>query len=355
MDYKEVKKLSKEYDIPEEDILLIALNRYGIILENTTEKRIRFRLKLNTYEDIFYMAVCVNTYDSPFSIQNNKLLLNGECVAQVIDIEKDTCDTTYFRRNKTVMTLNSNARSQCRGCKFCGSYHLDSEDREQLDTPKKLRTYIEKFLKENKMKNLNEIVKITVCTGCFSNEEMLVEHLKMVKEVLAEYGFDKKLGYIGSQIRREESLEKIKNTIGQFSLTITTECFSNRDTLMRNEKSSLDIEQTIKLLDKAKELGFSSNIIYILGIDKLDVLEKNFTKLSKHFNRFPIVQVLQNYLLEQEKYRNEQAKTIEYYLKARKILETIFNDSNLKPRSWENYRSLFYTEYNKKEYKGIRI
>lgn len=66
---KEVESLSKKYNIPQADILLIALNRYGI-RANIDDNRIRFKIHLDIYDEIFYFAICVNTCETPFDIVN---------------------------------------------------------------------------------------------------------------------------------------------------------------------------------------------------------------------------------------------------------------------------------------------
>ena len=348
--YHDLVNLSKEFDVPVEDILFIALNRYGVMYD-TEDNRIRFYLKLNTLNETFFFAVCVNTYPSPFSIVGKELFLSDEKVGDLIGIEKDTCTSTYFRKGHSAMTVNSNSRSQCAGCKFCGTYKLDSDEDENLTSKQAIIDYYTQVIKENNFKDLKDMYQITVCTGCFPSENDLVEHLILLKKTLNKnFGFNGKINYIGSQLRTIENLKRIKDEIGDFSIYITTEKFTGRERIMRPEKASLNFENTIKLLDASINLGFTASVLYILGLEDLSIVKDYFSKLVSHVNKFPDIQIYQDYTPEQENFRCEDAKDFKYYLEARKFFEQAFASTTLKPRSWENYRSLFYTEFNHKIY-----
>ena len=123
------KKIADDHNLTLENVLSIALNRYGLNIENFKDKRIRFNLNLLDGSNSIYFAICVNTFkNSPFTLKDNIIYLEKTPVGTISSIEKDTCLSTYFRNNKKVITFNSNSRSKCIGCKFCGTYSLTDED-----------------------------------------------------------------------------------------------------------------------------------------------------------------------------------------------------------------------------------
>ena len=196
---------------------------------------------------------------------------------------------------------------------------------------------------------------ITVCTGCFKTEEDLINHLILLKKAFDRFYFEGSIRYIGSQIQNMDSLYKIKDEIGKFGLLVTTEKFVGREEIMRPEKSRLTLNLTKEFLKKADELGFEATFLYILGLEDLNVFEKYMEYMKDSVNKFPIVQIYQNYVNSQENYRCMDARKLDYYLKARQILERIYKEEHFTPESWENYRSLYYTKFKGKEYKKVRI
>jgi hypothetical protein len=109
------------------------------------------------------------------------------------------------------------------------------------------------------------------------------------------------------------------------------------------------------ILFRSLKHNFSTKYLYIVGLDDLDTMRHGIEVLEKSVNRIPLFQVMQNYVEEHENQRVSEAKSITYYLEARKMIETIFKDREFKPRSWENYRGLFYTSYQDEDLQCIRI
>lgn len=337
------QKLAIEYGVSIQNVLAIALNRYGIICKGVDDNRLRFNLCLLGEDNETFFAVCVNTYlDSPFELIGNELYLSGKLVGNVSNIEKDTCTSTYFRNNKKAITLNSNSRSKCVGCKFCGTYSLSEDDAVDFSSVSNIESYFASLLDKNNISSMKDIENITVCTGCFENEDALVKHLLDLKEGTSNLDFDGSINYIGSQLRDYDKVKLLKDTIGDFGIYLTIEKFLDREKFMKKEKASLTLEKAWELLSYSSSIGVTSTFLYILGLEDLDTLRKYMEYFKDSINKFPIVQVFQDYTSHQEAYRCSEAHDVSYYLKARQIIDEIFRDSDLSPKLWECFRSLYH-------------
>lgn len=350
---EELTNLSKKYNISKEDILLISLNIDGVN-SNYSSKRLRFRL--NSENNEFFIATSNNS-STPWKIKYDKLYLRGTIIGDVTNLTEDTCDNTYFRRfvkkdnNEiaTAMTLNSNSRSSCNGCQFCGTYILTEKDADDnnLTTFDRLSKKLSLILpkNENGLASLKDIEDVGIVTGCFKDEKETVEHILMVNDVLKnEFNFNGLLKYIGSQIKSKDALDQIKQNCNNFGYYFTIECFERRDELLKPSKR-MTLEETREILQTAKDIGMETGILYILGLDSIESIRENMPLYASSLTRIPIINTMQDYSGTHFLLRNKNAANIEYYLQTRSIIENVF-DKRIQPKLWENYRGIFFNTFN---------
>ena len=232
-----IKELSKEYNIPTEDLLLLDLNLSGIKLE-LQSRRVRFELK-SMNKDIFSLAHNKNIYDfylalptvdhSCYFFKDGYLFFNNRLIGRVLGITEDYCDASYPRRGATVLNINPNSTTSCKeGCKFCYTAFQVPKDRERMLSGYKLRNFLVNWMKKFDIPDLSHLVQVAVVTAVFPGEKEVVDFLKMTRNVLDGFLFKGELLYFGSQITSKEALlelEKIKPLKICFSL----ECFDNKN------------------------------------------------------------------------------------------------------------------------------
>jgi hypothetical protein len=346
-------QLAETYRLPPEEVFLIALNRCGL---NATleDHRVRFVLRLPDGDE-FFLAVCVNTGATPFFLSDGgDISLAGARIASAVRLEQDTCDSTYFRRRGTELTLNSNARSLCAGCTFCGTHSMNAQDQQPLCTPDDLRRYLTSLLRSEGLQDLSHLVRVTLCTGCFADETKVVDNILMVRDVLAEVGFAKRIRYIGAQIGMQ-GLTVLKRHLDAFSLSYTVECFARRAELLHPAKSRQSLEGIYEILSEARSIGFATNFLYVMGLDTLHDAEAGFELFKNAISRFPVVQILQRYTKNRAECGVPAAEDITYFLRAREMVERVYGDCCLRPRVWENYRGLWYLTYGGRTLDCLRM
>lgn len=363
-DLGEMQQVADKYNIPFEDVFFLDLNFSGINLD-VPYSRVRFTFrpqnhyfqtsaKRNESEYFFGLPVRPKSKHK-ISISDNNLFFDTEMVGKIEGLANDTCDTTYPRRGGTVMNLNANSKSTCHGCAFCHTLKQTPKDREDVSTESALRNFIDKWLQKYNINDLSNLQQVAVVTGCFGSEQKTVDHLTMVRKVFADYGYHNEIFYFGSEIRSDAAFEKLKREVDPFAMCISVECFTNRERMLRDIKRDLTMEEIARMLKKSKELGFKTNFSYILGLEPISTLKKGFEELLPLIDRFPVINVFQPHTDGQEILRNKDAWSIDYYMQARETLEKIFSDTDMRPRPWENYRGLWYLEFNGESLHDIRI
>jgi hypothetical protein len=356
----QAKRLGAEYGIPAIDVVFIALNASGVNSE-FPYKRLRFLLEAQIANEDFYFGLPVRPGDSPFFYNHvnggheGNLHLGGEVIGAIRDAYDDTCDSTYPRRQGTVLNLNSGIKGACQGCAFCTTSGQTPKDRGYHMGEEQLRSLFDEFCITTKKTDLSHLLQIAVVTGCLGAEDRVVEHLLTVRRVLKRYHYDGELFYFGSEIMSERALDTLKENASPLALCLSVECFTRRETLLRQTKSRITLEEAERIMEISRQHGFRTNFSYIVGIGSINDMKSFMPRLIEHINRFPIINVFQPHNRpDQTPLRHRDAGRMEYYLDSRKYIESLFGGRAERPRTWENYRSLWYTSFADSILAGIR-
>jgi hypothetical protein len=244
----QARALGEKYGIPTEDVLFTALNTSGIN-SGARYKRLRFLLKPRSLNDGFYFGLPIRSGDSPFSyrplgaLQQGFLTLGGEIIGHVQEAFEDTCDSTYPRRNGTVMNLNSGVKSACGGCAFCTTSAQTPRDIGDYLQEAGLRRLFEDFRIAYNKPDLSHLMQVAVVTGCLGSEDRVLEHLLTVRRVLKTYNYEGELLYFGSEIVSRRAFDVIKHGASPFAFCLSVECFTRRSELLRNTKARNSLER----------------------------------------------------------------------------------------------------------------
>ncbi|WP_067479479.1 radical SAM protein [Actinomadura hibisca] len=342
-------QLARDWKINSEDILLIALNSCGA-RSSLGKPRMRFRLRLDSRPDQpLYLILSLGNRQSPFEVDQHQLRLNGVQVGTVEGIEDDDAVLGYWRGGRRVLTLNSNTRSQCTGCVFCPNTLEDASD-PRLRAPD-LHAYFSTLACESGLPDLGGVEAVTVCTGCFLYEDLALEHLRLVREAMSANDCNGTLQFLSSVLTTPQGLDAAA-AIGPFHLTLTAECFTRRDLVLKESKARLTPPQMIATLAAAKDRGIATNFTYIVGMDDANASIEGLAAFVPVTTAFPGFQIYQAHTPLMELQRATGSDQIQWHLAMRTRIEELFADTGLRPAWFRNYRSLWCFTFAGQELEG---
>jgi len=334
-------RLADRYGVPVEDVLLIAVNIYGIA-SSRNQHRARVTLRLASAPAVPWMVIVpLNAATSPFVLEGDSLLLGRVEIGVVSRIDADEAVGGYFRDGGRAATLNTNARSRCVGCAFCPNT-LEAAADPRLSEQRELDDLLVAMAEQHPLRSLRSLREVTVSTGCFEREAAAVAHLVMLRETLARHDITARIGFLTSVVRSDEAFDLIASVVGPFVLRLTIECFSRRDLLLKASKAQLRPNEMLDLLERAQRLGLGTSFTYVVGLDPYDDLCAGVTSLAERVTEFPNFQVYQAHNSIMDGLRAPDVEPLEFCLKARRAIEKIIGPTGTRPAPWECYRPLWY-------------
>ena len=334
-------RMADEHSVPVEDVLLIAINLFGISSAHGRH-RARVSIRLASRPEVPWMVIVpLNAEASPFLLQGDELTLAGSAIGSVERVAADEAVGGYFRDNGRAATLNPNARSRCVGCAFCPNT-LEAAADPRLAEERQLSELLTAMTEQHPRRNLAELREVTVSTGCFEREWAAVDHLIGLREALRAQGVGARIGFLTSVISSSTAFEELAEHVAPFVLRLTVECFSRRDLLLKASKAILTTREMPRVLRRAMQAGHGTSFTYIVGLDALSELSRGVEELMPFTTEFPNFQVYQAHNAIMAGLRAEGSEALAFYLRARREIERIVGPTGLRPTAWECYRPLWY-------------
>jgi hypothetical protein len=237
---------------------------------------------------------------------------------------------------------------------FCPNVIEDAAD-DTLTSEGQLAELLEWLQADNDWPDLGRAEVITVCSGCFHYPGMAIDHMAALRRAAEQYGFAGRLHLLSSVLRDRDDLAKLRKACGPFHLTLTLECFERRELLLKDTKASLTLERAAEIMDDCRALDIVADFTYVAGLDSYDKAVSGLAYLAPHASTFPRIQVYQAHNDYMRRARHRDAEDLGYYLNLRTALETVFAPTGLVPRSWENYRPLWYSRFGDGPVEGPRV
>jgi len=351
-----IDMLASEYNIPILDVVMIAANRDGANSDsNLPRARLAIRpiASLNS-DEIWQIILPLDNVQSRFRLGQDTLLLAGESVAELISSENDDVVLTYLRAGGRSLTLNTHARSTCVGCVFCPNIIEDAADG-NVNGVTALGKLLQWTCADHGWSDLKHVNVITVCSGCFNSAEGAIRHLCDLRIAAERIGFNGRLHLLSSVVRTRKDLVHLARYAAPFHLTLTIECFERRELLLRSSKASLTLDDACQILNDCAELGLVGDFTYIVGLDPIATTIKGLLRLAEHVTTFPRIQVYQAHNAYMKRFANSQTAALRYFLEVRTAIENRYLERGFAPKSWENYRPLWYKEFSGKPVEGPRV
>ena len=327
------RRLAVRHNLQWSELLLIALNLYGL-RGNDSEG---MRLRINSEDQEFMMVLPADRTTSPFSLRaqvdrsspkhgQTELCVDGTPVAEIIEAEPGEEVRGYLRADGTAATVTLQ----------------DASDPSELAKSYRdlLRALASDLVDDGTPHQIREVM---LSSGQIHDEDVVVQHLLALREAMTAEGFPEEttLGVLTAALRTSEAFTEIAEKTGPILLFLTTESLADL-----SDDQTPQPEQLAETLAAAREAGHRTSFSYTVGAEPLDEMRARLLPLAEQTTVWPSLTILPaESPVDDSQHIAAPDERLDFFLEARSLLEQIFAPTELRPEPWRCYRGLWYRQH----------
>lgn len=340
------------HDLQWSELLLIALNLYGLRGNNTEG----MRLRINSEDEEFMTVLPADRATSPFSLRAHvdpsspqhglsELCVDGTPVAEIIEAEPGEEVRGYLRADGTSATL---------------LLQSGTDAAEMVKGYRDLLQALASDLADDGTPHLFEEVMLSA--GVAHDEALVVEHLIAVREAMNSEGLPDSttLGVLTPALRNASAFSELAEKVGPVLLFLTTESFEDdgaealAEPVVPEDAAAADpvpaatrqSERLAEILSAARASGHRTSFTYTVGSEPLDEMRAWLLPLAEQTTMWPSLAILPaESPVNDSQHVAAPDERLDFFLEARSLLEQIFAPTELRPEPWRCYRGLWYRQH----------
>ncbi|HLU28974.1 MAG TPA: hypothetical protein VKZ65_11085 [Glycomyces sp.] len=344
------RRLAVRHDLQWSELLLIALNLYGLRGNNTEGMRLRG----NSEGEEFMTVLPADRATSPFSLRAHvdpsspqhglsELCVDGTPVAEIIEAEPGDEVRGYLRADGTAATL------------------VLQNETEAQDLVKNYRDLLQALSSDLTDDGTPHQFHEVMLTALHTHDEAVaVEHLIAVREAMTAEGLPESttLGVLTPALHSEAAFAELAEKAGSVLLFLTTESFEEHRleaaTDSTPEAADADpistaaqpSERLADILEAARAAGHRTSFTYTVGSEPLDEMRAWLLPLAEQTTMWPSLAILPAETpVDDSQHVAAPDERLDFFLEARSLLEQIFAPTGLRPEPWRCYRGLWYRQH----------
>ncbi|GAB3661683.1 hypothetical protein [Glycomyces tarimensis] len=339
------------HDLQWSELLLIALNLYGLRGNNTEG----MRLRIHSENEEFMTVLPADRATSPFSLRAHvdpsspqhglsELCVDGTPVAEIIEAEPGDEVRGYLRADGTAATL---------------ALQSGTDAQELVKTYRDLLQALASDLADD---GTQHQIKEVMLTAINEHDETLVtENLIAVREAMMAEGMPEHttLGVLTPALHSEAAFAKLAEKVGPILLFLTTESFqahlADPETDSTQAAAAADpigpaaarqSERLAEILAAARAAGHRTSFTYTVGSEPLDEMRAWLLPMAEQTTIWPSLTILPAETpVDDSQHIAAPDERLDFVLEARRLLEQIFAPTELRPEPWRSYRGLWYRQH----------